>query len=73
MKELASFAAFQNHLKNALGIDAAALRWSALSITKESFGVNAMGISSPNVAMLYLSAEGSVCDKTVPSHAAYAL
>ena len=23
--------------------------------------------------MLYLSAEGSVCDKTVPSHAAYAL
>ena len=72
LKELASFAAFQNHLKNALGIDAAALRWSALSITKES-GVNAMGISSPNVAMLYLSAEGSVCDKTVPSHAAYAL
>jgi len=46
MKELASFAAFQNHLKNELGIDAAALRWSALSITKES-GVNAMGISSP--------------------------
>jgi hypothetical protein len=55
MKELASFAAFQNHLKNALGIDAAALRWSALSITKES-GVNAMGIS--NVAH---AASGPAC------------
>jgi hypothetical protein len=72
LKELASFAAFQNHLKAALGVDVASLHWSALSITTES-GVNAVGISSANVAMLYLSAEGSVCDKTVPSHAAYAL
>jgi hypothetical protein len=71
-KELAAFAAFQNHLKDELAIDAAAHRWAPLSIAKQQ-GVNAVGICSPTAAMLYLSAEGSVCDKTPPSHAAFAL
>ena len=72
LKELASFAAFQNHLKATLGIDMAALHWTPLSITKQA-GVNTIGISSPDSAMLYLSAKGSVCEKAAPSHAAFAL
>lgn len=72
MKELAAFAAFQNHLKTNLAIDAAAHHWRPLSIAKQQ-GVNAVGVCCSTAAMLYISAEGSVCDKTVPSHAAFAL
>jgi hypothetical protein len=72
VKELASFAAFQRHLFVALGIDVAALHWTSLGITKQS-GVNAIGICSSTFTMLYLSAEGSVCEQEAPSHAAFAL
>jgi hypothetical protein len=72
MRELASFAAFQNHLKADLDIDAAAHRWSAIAVTKQS-GVNAVGISSSRIAMLYLSAEGSVCGESPPSRASFSL
>lgn len=72
MKELAAFAAFQNHLKAELAIDAAAHHWAAVSIAKQR-GVHAVGVCSSTAAMLYLSAEGSVCDETVPSHAGFAL
>jgi hypothetical protein len=72
MKELASFAAFQNHLKAVLDIDAAGQRWSPIAVTKQP-GVNAVGMSSTDAAMLYLSAEGSVCSQSPPSHAAFPL
>ena len=72
MDELASFAAFQNHLNAALDIDVAAHLWSPITVTTQP-GVNAVGISSTDAAMLYLSAEGSVCGQSPPSRAAFAL
>jgi hypothetical protein len=60
--ELAAFAAFQNHLKAELAIDAASHHWAPLSIAKQQ-GVNAVGICSSTAAMLYLSAERSCVTK----------
>jgi hypothetical protein len=71
-KELAAFAAFQNHLKTELELDAAALNWGPLAVTEQA-GVHAVGTCSASAAMLYLSAAGSVCGKTTPSHAEFAL
>jgi hypothetical protein len=53
MKELAAFAAFQNHLKTNLAVDAAAHHWRPLSIAKQQ-GVNAVGICCSAAAMLYV-------------------
>ena len=71
-KELAAFAAFQNHLKTELELDAAALNWGPLAVTEQA-GVHAVGTCSASAAMLYLSAAGSVCGKTTPSHEEFAL
>lgn len=72
LRELASFAAFQHHISAVLGVDVAALHWSPLSITKQA-GITAVGVTSSDFTMLYLSAEGSVCEQAAPSHATFAL